>query len=325
MNGRSYPLRRVHEEAWVADALFFQSKIDSLEEKRDDVSLANAGAIGRAHRLLAQRASWIVLESEEMFAQYGIARTSGAKRAPSRPPPPKEPPPPPGTHRPRAVAMRMMSAIVVSSRLPAETIQYTIHKQHRRFRGCYEAGLRAFPTLAGRVAVRFVISPEGDVVLAQDGGSDLPDREVVKCMVDVMRELSFAPQESGSVTVTYPFVLTPEEGTSDERPLFQMRTAKPTPSPHDLWTMRRRAEASPDDVALRAELGRWRALSGDARNAARAYDELADFVPYRADVHAHAALQYLRAGDFGRAAAHVASALELAGVGAIGMHFPEMR
>jgi hypothetical protein len=321
----AFALRSVPSEGSAADALFLQSRIDELEEKHDDRSLARAGEIGRAHRLLAQRASWIVLENEAMFAQYGIARTPGTKRALSAPPPPKEPPSPPGTHRVRVVSMRMMSAFVVSSRLPAETIQYSIHQQHRRFRACYEAGLRAFPTLTGRVAVKFVISRRGEVVVAQDGGSDIPDREVVSCMVGVMRELSFPPQESGTVTVVYPFMLTPEEGTSDERPLFQMRVAQSAPSAHDLWVMRLRADEHPEDMGLRTDLGRWLALAGDARGSARAYDELSDFVPARADVHAHAAIEYLRAHDLGRAAAHAASALELGGLDAFYSEFPEVR
>jgi hypothetical protein len=320
--GNVFPLRPAANEGAIADAIFLQATIDELEAKHDDRSLARAGEIARAHRLLAQRASWLVLESEAMFAQYGIGRTPGTKRAPTAPPPPKEPPSPPGTHRVRAVSMRMASVTMVSSRLPAENIQHTIRRNFQRFRGCYEAGLRAFPTLSGRVTVQFRISTDGDVVMARDGGSDLPDREVVQCMVDIMRELSFPRQDSGTVTVTYPFLLTPEEGTSDERPLFQMRVAKPSPTPHDLWMMRRRADEHPEDMTLRSDLGRWLAVSGDAGASARAYDELADFAPESADVHAHAAIEYLRARDYGRAAAHIASALELGGLGAFGTDFP---
>ena len=48
---------------------------------------------------------------------------------------------------------------------------------------CYQNGLKANPTLEGRVTVKFVIGRDGAVQLAADGGSDIPDAGVRQCVV----------------------------------------------------------------------------------------------------------------------------------------------
>ena len=60
-----------------------------------------------------------------------------------------------------------------------------------------------------RVAVKFVISTTGEVMTAQDGGSDLPDNAVVQCIVRGFQNLSFPQPESGVVTVVYPIIFNP--------------------------------------------------------------------------------------------------------------------
>jgi hypothetical protein len=77
------------------------------------------------------------------------------------------------------------------------------------YRACYEGGLRTNPSLEGRVVVKFMIDRTGQVSMAQDGGSDLPNDAVNRCIVQSFYSLSFPTPDSGSVTVTYPIVLTP--------------------------------------------------------------------------------------------------------------------
>lgn len=91
-----------------------------------------------------------------------------------------------------------------SGRLPPAVIQRVVHQSFRRFRHCYEQALKPQPSLVGRVTVRFVIGRDGTVSSAQDGGSDLPDREVVACVVRAFGTLSFPEPEDGVVTVVYP-------------------------------------------------------------------------------------------------------------------------
>ncbi|MBX3185203.1 MAG: AgmX/PglI C-terminal domain-containing protein [Polyangiaceae bacterium] len=114
-----------------------------------------------------------------------------------------------GTHVARAPRIRPEGVTETSGRLPAETIQRVVRQNFGQFRMCYENGLRANPNLAGRIAVRFVISSDGRVTNAANGGSDLPDSGVVSCVVRGFYSLGFPAPESGVVTVVYPIQFSP--------------------------------------------------------------------------------------------------------------------
>ncbi|MBS2016452.1 MAG: AgmX/PglI C-terminal domain-containing protein [Deltaproteobacteria bacterium] len=115
-----------------------------------------------------------------------------------------------GGHTPKAPIMRNPT-IDTNGRLPAEVIQRIVRQNFGRFRLCYEAGLRSNPGLSGRVATKFVIDRNGSVSQASDAGSDLPDQQVVSCIVRSFHNLSFPSPEGGIATVTYPIVLAPGE------------------------------------------------------------------------------------------------------------------
>jgi TonB family protein len=92
--------------------------------------------------------------------------------------------------------------------LPAE--RPTARHRWETLRLCYERGLLSQPDLEGRVVVRFVIERDGSVSGARDGGSDLPDAQVVACVVEAFGRLRFpAPEGGGRVTVSYPIIFTP--------------------------------------------------------------------------------------------------------------------
>jgi hypothetical protein len=115
-----------------------------------------------------------------------------------------------GGHTPKAPRFTEVG-FTSNGRLPAEAIQRVVRQNFGKFRFCYDAGLRENPSLSGRVATRFVIDRNGAVSVAQDGGSDLPNREVVQCIVRSFQSLSFPEPQGGMVTVTYPIMLTPGE------------------------------------------------------------------------------------------------------------------
>jgi hypothetical protein len=115
-----------------------------------------------------------------------------------------------GTHHVGA-GFRMPREIAINGRLPKEVIQRIIRQNMGRYRNCYESALRTNPTLEGRVAVQFVIDRTGAVSIAQDGDSDLPDASVRTCIVRSFYNLSFPAPQGGTVSVTYPMVLTPAQ------------------------------------------------------------------------------------------------------------------
>lgn len=99
--------------------------------------------------------------------------------------------------------------VTTSGRLPGEVIQRIVRQNFGRYRFCYEQGLRGNPNLQGRVAVRFVIGRDGGVSQVQNGGSDMPDANVVSCVVRSFYGLSFPAPENGIVTVNYPIMFQP--------------------------------------------------------------------------------------------------------------------
>src|SRR5512143_3621419 len=105
-----------------------------------------------------------------------------------------------GSHRAKPPQVRM-GATQVSGRLPPEVIQRIVRQNFGRFRLCYENGLRNNPNLQGRVAVRFVIGRDGAVSNVSNGGSDMPDGGVVRCVVQAYYGLSFPDPERPPVTV----------------------------------------------------------------------------------------------------------------------------
>jgi hypothetical protein len=205
----------------------------------------------------------------------------------------------------------------VSGRLPPEVIQRIVRQNFGRFRLCYENGLRANPQLQGRVSIRFVIGPDGAVRGASDGGSDLPSPEVISCVARSFGNLSFPQPEGGVVTVVYPIIFNPGDGSVPARPLPAangVAPRAPTAAPSDSFqkgeltdaysgTMKEvmdslangdtkagldRAVAwrkeSPGDVLALVALGEALEKSHDQKTAARAYGSIIDLFPGRADM-----------------------------------------
>jgi hypothetical protein len=89
-------------------------------------------------------------------------------------------------------------------------IQRIVRQGFGALRLCYDWGLRSSPHLHGRVVVKFSIEHDGSVSTAADRDSDLPDADVVSCVVRGFLNLSFPRSANGRVTVVYPLLFTPE-------------------------------------------------------------------------------------------------------------------
>ena len=86
-------------------------------------------------------------------------------------------------------------------RMPPEVIQSIVRSRYGEFRSCYEEGLQRVPHLTGRVSIRFVIEMDGTVSNVSNGGSDLPDLSVIRCVMRVFGTLRFPNIEDGIVTL----------------------------------------------------------------------------------------------------------------------------
>jgi len=113
-------------------------------------------------------------------------------------------------HQGAHISMRDVD-VDVGHGLSRAVVQGVVRQNFSRMSACYAVGLRREPTLNGRVAVKFVVGPDGSVEQAQDAGSALPDSAVVNCVVRNFQVLTFPAPEGGKVTVTYPLVFAPQE------------------------------------------------------------------------------------------------------------------
>jgi Ca-activated chloride channel family protein len=260
----------------VPPRLWASAKIADLEGSNDEASRKEVVALSQAHRVMSRAASFLVLENDRMFSEFGIERKARTKSPEpdvagllkgledlsggmvglldghasgtssviaSADPAPSAPGLDSvgtlglglsgigeggggtgngqgfgsghgrlgGEHRTKPPSVRM-GAVSVSGRLPPEVIQRIVRQNFGRFRLCYENGLRSNPELQGRVSVRFTIGADGNVSNVGNGGSDLPDGNVVACVVRSFGGLMFPAPDGGNVNVTYPIVFAPEGG-----------------------------------------------------------------------------------------------------------------
>ena len=118
--------------------------------------------------------------------------------------------PDPALGRPKTSPSLRQGATTVTGKLPPELIQRLVRQNFGRFRLCYEKGLAKNVNLGGRVTVKFTIDTTGGVSHVVDGGSDLPDKDVVACVVQAFSNLSFPqPEGGGTVAVAYPIIFAP--------------------------------------------------------------------------------------------------------------------
>jgi len=87
-----------------------------------------------------------------------------------------------------------------------ERLQSAIKKLRQSIRDCYERGLENNPAIEGRVAVAFVLNPEGYPFQVRVVSSAVPDPEMQRCITTVFRNVRMLPPIDGHVGVTYPFV-----------------------------------------------------------------------------------------------------------------------
>jgi hypothetical protein len=105
--------------------------------------------------------------------------------------------------------VQQQGASQIVGRIDATHVNLIVNRGFASFRGCYEAGLGRDATLAGRVAVSFVIDREGKVRDVRDAGEALPDASVASCIREAFARLRFQNPEGDTVKVVFPLGLSP--------------------------------------------------------------------------------------------------------------------
>jgi len=97
---------------------------------------------------------------------------------------------------------------MVMGSLDKELIRQVIHRNRNQIRYCYESQLTRYPKLAGKVAVKFIISAAGSVVSSNIAQTTVNNHELETCIAGRVQTWIFPkPKGGGVVIVTYPFIL----------------------------------------------------------------------------------------------------------------------
>ncbi len=95
----------------------------------------------------------------------------------------------------------------VSGALDRDIIRRIVRAHINEVRYCYNQGLARDPALRGRVAGNLTIDGAGKVSAAGVGESTLRDAAVGTCIAAAVKRWTFPKPKSGTVEVSYPFVL----------------------------------------------------------------------------------------------------------------------
>ncbi|MCA9683955.1 MAG: TonB family protein [Myxococcales bacterium] len=136
------------------------------------------------------------LTTKEILELGGDVLPSGKSASSTSPPP-----------IPRVIADGKGAKIAGS--LDKDIIRRIIRAHINEQRACYNAGLVRNPKLAGKVTLDFVITEQGTVTTATVAKSTLGDDAVSNCMAKAIQRWKF-PHPKGTVTVSYPFDLSPD-------------------------------------------------------------------------------------------------------------------
>lgn len=107
-----------------------------------------------------------------------------------------------------AVSLPLDDEATVEGGLDRDQIIAVINRNRGQIVYCYERGLQSQPNIGGRIAVSFVIGPNGRINTAEVAQSSLASRTVENCIVSRMKTWQF-PRPVGrvNVDVLYPFEL----------------------------------------------------------------------------------------------------------------------
>ncbi len=88
------------------------------------------------------------------------------------------------------------------------------------FRRCYDQSLRTHPGIQGKVTLKFVLTPKGDIKEAflDKSASDITEPDLETCLVAALKALSFPASTRGmESTVRYPFNFYPRAPAASSR------------------------------------------------------------------------------------------------------------
>ncbi len=106
------------------------------------------------------------------------------------------------------ISLPLEEEATITGGLDRDQIAAVINRNRGQIVYCYEQGLQGSPELSGRVAIDFVIAPNGRISTAKVAQTSLRSKSVEACMIAKMKNWQFPrPVGKVNVDVLYPFEL----------------------------------------------------------------------------------------------------------------------
>ena len=110
-------------------------------------------------------------------------------------------------------------------------IREVVRENIDEIRYCYERALMTSPSLAGKVAVKFIISPTGAVCASEVAQSTVDSAALAVCVAARVRTWTFPkPNGGGLLVVTYPFIFQPGERETSYETWSPHQPKRPPPT-----------------------------------------------------------------------------------------------
>ena len=92
-------------------------------------------------------------------------------------------------------------------KIEASDVQRVFKRRKGAIKHCYEQALKKDPTVKGKVTIRFTIGPAGRITSISIKDNSTGSASIGSCIKGKVKSWKFPPPEGGSVTFSYPFIL----------------------------------------------------------------------------------------------------------------------
>jgi hypothetical protein len=108
------------------------------------------------------------------------------------------------------VPMVRQSSPTVTGALDKDIVRRIVRAHINEVRSCYNAALTTDPNLAGNVTLEMTIGADGKLSTSLVTANTTKDEPLAQCIAKAAKKWTFPkPAGGGTVTVSYPFVLSP--------------------------------------------------------------------------------------------------------------------
>ena len=132
-----------------------------------------------------------------------------------QPPPPSKPVVQPTPEEREAKADARVAVRGIEGTLSSYDVRHTMERRGAEFGACHEPRARRVPRLSGNIEFAIRVTPDGTVSQVHIRNSDVGDRPLERCFLDVISQTPFPKPNGGEANVSYSMILGPARPGKD--------------------------------------------------------------------------------------------------------------